>query len=67
MRQIALRQGVTKKGEAWIDKHVADSPENTFRVTEILTNLVIWQHCLCNARELATALGRLPPARQSAH
>ena len=43
MRQIALRQGVTKKGEAWIDKLFADTRESTFRMTEMLTNLVICQ------------------------
>ena len=36
-------------------------------MTEMLTNLVIWQQFLCNSRELATALGRLPPARQQVH
>ena len=67
MRQLSLRTGTTKKGEAWIDKHFADTRENTFRMTEMLTNLVIWQQFLCNSRELATALGRLPPARQQVH
>ena len=67
MRQLSLPSGTTKKGEAWIDKHFAEARENTFRMTEMLTNLVIWQQFLCNSRELATALGRLPPARQQVH
>ena len=43
MRALSLRSGVTKKGEAWIDTHFADTSENTFRMTKIITNLVIWQ------------------------
>ena len=33
----------------------------------MLTNLVTWHQFLCNSRGLATALGRLPPARQQVH
>ena len=67
MQQLALRTGVTKSGEAWIDHHFADTSENSYSMSEMLTNLVIWQQFLCNTRELATALGRLPPAGRTAH
>ena len=66
MRQLSLRSGTTKKGVAWIDKHFADARENTFCMTEMLTNFVIWQQFLCNVRELAVALNRLPPVGPSA-
>ncbi len=62
MKSMALRTGVDKNGGAWVDKHYADIPMNSFRMSEILTNLFIFQQFLCNCRELCTKLGRLPEA-----
>ena len=42
MRTMSLRTGIDRRGVAWVDKHFADTRENTFRMSEILTNLVIF-------------------------
>ena len=61
MRTMSLRTGIDRRGEVWVDKHFADTAANAFRMSEILTNLLIFQQFLCNSRELCTKLGRLPP------
>ena len=38
MRTLSLRSGITKKGEAYVDKHFAETKENAFRMSEILVN-----------------------------
>ena len=67
MRTMSLRTGIDRRGVAWVDKHFADTRENTFRMSEILTNLEIFQQFLCNSRELCTKLGRLPPRDHAVH
>ena len=66
LQQLTLRQGIDKNGKAWTDHHFADSAANTYHMSMILTNLVIWQQFLCNVRELAVALNRLPSVGPSA-
>ena len=66
LQQLTLRQGIDKNGKAWTDHHFADNAENTYNMSMILTNLVIWQQFLCNVRELAIAFNRLPPVGPSA-
>ena len=60
LQQLTLRQGVDKNGKAWTYYHFADTAANTYHMSMILTNLVIWQQFLCNVKELAVALNRLP-------
>ena len=67
MRSMSLRTGVDRKGEVWVDKHFADTATNAFRMSEILTNLILFQHFRCNGRELRTKLGRLPEAEHPVH
>ena len=57
---MELRRGVSAKGNPWVDHHFADTGPNCFKMSMILTNLVIWQQFLCNMREVAMALGRIP-------
>ena len=67
LQQLTLRQGIDKNGKAWTDHHFAETAANTYHMSMILTNLVIWQQFLCNVRELAVVLNRLPSVGPSAH
>ena len=58
---MELRRGVSAKGNPWTDHHFADTGPNCFKMSMILTNLVIWQQFPCNMREVAVALGRIAP------
>ena len=58
---MELRRGISSKGNPWTDHHFADTGPNCFKMSMILTNLVIWQQFLCNMREVAVALGRIAP------
>jgi len=57
---MELRRDISAKGHPWVDHHFADTGPNCFKMSMILTNLVIWQQFLCNMREVAMALGRTP-------
>ncbi len=60
MSQLELRTGTSAKGTPWVDYHFKDTGPNCFMMSSILTNVLIVQQVLCNLREAAIALGRLP-------
>ena len=60
MSQLELRTGISAKGTPWVDYHFKDTGPNCFMMSSILTNVLIVQQMLCNLREAAVMLGRLP-------
>ena len=60
MSQLELRIGTSAKGKPWVDFHFKDTEQNCLLMSSILTNIIIVQQMLCNLREAAVMLGRLP-------
>ena len=60
MSELELRTGISAKGTPWVDHHFKDTGPNCSKMRSILTNVLIVQQMLCNFREAAVALGRLP-------
>ena len=60
LSQLDLRTGVSAAGKVWFDHHFQDTPSNTFKMSQILTNLVVVTQMLSNLRAAAVRLGRLP-------
>ena len=60
LSQLELRTGFSAKGHAWVDHHFQDNQPNCFKMSSILTNLLIVQQMFCNFREADVLLGRLP-------
>ena len=61
MKAMTRRCCVDKNGLSWFDRHFRDIPDNAFKMTAFLTNIVVIGQFLSNCRELCTKLGRLPP------
>ena len=60
MSQLELRTGTSAKGTPWVGFHFKDTGPNCLMMSSILTNVLIVQQMLCNLREAAVMLGRLP-------
>ena len=60
LSQLDLRTGISGAGRVWYDHHFQDTQANAFKMSQILTNLVVVTHMLSSLRAAAIRLGRLP-------
>ena len=60
LSQLDLRTGISGAGKVWYDHHFQHTQANAFKMSQILTNLVVVTQMLSNLRAAAILLGRLP-------
>ena len=60
LSQLDLRSGVSKNGKQCYDHHFQDTPSNTVKMTQILTNLLVLNQMIGNLFEVAAQIGHLP-------
>ncbi len=61
LSQLELRTGTTAKGTAWVDHHFQDNQQNCFKMSSILTNLLVVLQMFCTLWEAAVRSGRIAP------